>query len=547
MQENKKRNLSLLLSLLTIMIITIFFLFFLINKEKNIPLISIPAPILKTLSPKYETKKVSVFENESSIIPPFEMPPIVQPVFPDRICNIIDYGAVPGGLVKNTNQINSAIGDCFKKGGGHVLIPKGSWLTGAIHLESNIDLQLAKEAILQFSSNPEDYLPVVLSRYEGIDVYNYSPLIYANDKENIAITGDGIIDGNGKTWWNYNNIDVTHKLYSMGENSVPIKERIFGSIEKMLRPASIEFINSNSILLEDFTIKSGPMWTLHPTYSKNIIIRNVSVITNGKNNDGLDIDSSQNVLVENSYFNTLDDAIALKSGKTRDGLRANVATKNIIIRNNTIENGHGAIAIGSEMAGGVQNVFAYNCNMRSNQYGIRIKALENEKTEVKNLWFQDITMDKIIFSAIQMTMHYGSDQAMGNTGLPFFNNIHFLNITSPRTRESIDIDALQDSPVENITIEKSNIQSGSGMVMKNITNLFMKSSSIIPKRYPLYTILNGKNISIDNIKCLASEKICVSINGSLTENIQLKSDNSIETEKKTSLNSEVPKNQVIYE
>ncbi len=516
------------------------------NHQSLISIKPILSPQLPQPLPKYETINIDPFQDEQKIIPPFKMPAIVQPIFPERICNITDYGALADATTKNTRAIANAIADCAKNGGGHVVIPKGSWLTGAVQLENNIDLHLDEGASLIFSTDPNDYLPVVLSRYEGIDVYNYSPLIYANDKQNLAVTGKGKILGNGKAWLDYNDVSVTHSLYEMGDKSVPIKKRVFGSAEKMLRPAFIEFIHSNSILLEDFSIENGPMWTIHPTYSQNIIIRNISILTTGKNNDGIDLDSAKNVLIENSQLNTNDDSIALKSGKARDGLKVNQATENIIIRNNIISNGHGGIAIGSEIAGGVQNVFMYNCSIVENQYGIRLKGLENEGVWAKNLWFQDIKMEKLLFDTIQMTMHYGSDQASGNTGVPVFKNIHFTNIVSQHAHGSIEIDALDKSPVEDVTIENSKIAASSGIDINNVNNFSMKKTTVQSKNDPTYSITNSRNILLENPSCPTSTKICAEISGAVTENIQLLSKNPNAFQNKVQIDPAVSSDQISF-
>ena len=499
-------------------------------------------------SPVYETTLVDPFANADGVTPPFSMPAIAQPIFPDRICAITDYGAVPGPTNNNMVAIADAIADCSRQGGGHVIVPKGSWLTGAIHLENAIDLHLDPGAILSFSADSNDYLPVVLSRYEGTDVYNYSPLIYAYGKHNIAITGTGTLIGNGKRWLDLGDVTVTHELYAMGDRGVPIPDRVFGSQEKMLRPAFVEFVHCDAILLQDFSIESGPMWTLHPTYSHDIIVRNVSVRTNGQNNDGLDIDSSQNVLVENSYFDTNDDAIALKSGKARDGLTENIPTENVIIRNNTVENGHAGIAIGSEIAGGVRNVFAYGLKMHGGQYGIRLKALETERVWASDLWFQNIAVDKMLFDAVQMTMHYGSDQAEGEpTGVPTFDGIHFSDISSPRTRRAIEFDAIESSPIKNVTMEHTVIGSGTGVVMKNVDGITLQSIAVQSKYDPLFSITNGQNVAINDLGCVASNKVCASIDGSTTHNISLiPAQGTALNKNRVLIGSDVPTEQVSY-
>lgn len=472
---------------------------------------------------KAKTFNVDVFSNEQSVEKPFVMEAIQQPIFNDTICNIADYGAISDGKTNNSKFIIDAIDDCNKRGGGKVLIPQGKWFTGAISLKSNIDLHLDEGAELLFSANPNDYLPVVFSRYEGIENYNYSPLIYANNCQNIAVTGKGKLIGNGEKWWGLNNVDITKKLYAMGNNNVPVIERQFGSKEKMLRPAFVEFINCNAILLEDFSIENGPFWTIHPTYSKNIIIRNIDIFTEGKNNDGIDIDSSQNVLIENSHFNTHDDAIVLKSGQGYDGLRVNIPTKNIILRNNSIKNGHGAIAIGSEMAGGIENIFAYNNRALFSQYGIRIKAVQSEKVMAKNIWIRDMNIDNASFYAIEISMFYGSSNPAPNeNSIPIFNNIHISNIKSTNSRKAVSLMGMPQSNIENITLDDiSFLTSKSGLEFSNIRNSSLNNITLQITREPFLRFENAQEMTSSNIKSLRPCSHCVNISGSETHNLDL--------------------------
>ncbi len=258
------------------------------------------------------------------ITAPFPMPQLVRPQFPDRVFNIQDHGAVAGGQTKNTEAIAEAIAAAARSGGGTVLVPAGTWLTGAIHLDNNINLRLAEGAVLLFSQNFGDYLPAVLSRHEGMDCLKYSSFVYANGKTNIAITGQGTLEGQGRPWW------VSEKklraldsktLEELADENVPVEQR---SVH--LRPAFFQPIHCRNVLVEGVTFRFGAFWTIQPTYCENIIVRGVKIVTEGDyghtpNGDGVNPDSCRNVLIEYCDLETGDDCVTLKSGRAADGLR----------------------------------------------------------------------------------------------------------------------------------------------------------------------------------------------------------------------------------
>lgn len=443
---------------------------------------------------------LDVFASEPGIIPPFPMPDIAQPIFPDRACAISDYGAVADGTTKNTAAIARAIDDCASKGGGHVVIPSGTWFTGPIRLRSGIDLHLDDGAELVWSSDLADYLPVVFSRYEGIENYSYSPLISARDAENIAVTGKGKLTGQGQDWVGLNDTNVTRSLYDMGAQNLPVDKRVFGDKDHLLRPTFIEFIRCHSVLMEDFSIGSGPFWTIHPVYSSDIIVRGIDVLTDGKNNDGIDFDSSRNILVENSRFDTNDDAIVLKSGKSQDGLRVNIPTENVVIRHSTVTNGHGAIAIGSEIAGGARDVFAYDIRSTGSQYGVRIKTMSAEIGRAEDMWFQDMNIDNASFAAIQLMMNYGNptgtDDSASTAGrFPVIRNIHFSGITGTDNKNSFDIQGLPQSPIRNVTFENMPISSRYGSTLSYASDISFTHITGKVDKGPTFSVQNSTNIT----------------------------------------------------
>ena len=304
---------------------------------------------------------------------------IVPPKFPKKDFEITKYGALADGKTLATDAIKKAIDECSGKGGGRVVIPAGTFLTGAVHLKSNVNLYLAKGATLKFSMNPQDYLPIVKTRWEGMDLMHLSPFIYAYEQENIAVTGEGTLDGQGKSFfwkWHGNpkyggNPDVLSqkparaRLYEMMEKGVPVEQRIFGGEKDYLRPQFIQPYKCKNVLIEGVTIVDSPMWEIHPLLCENVTVRKVHINSHGPNNDGCDPESCKDVLIEDCYFDTGDDCIAIKSGRNEDGRKANVPTENVIVRGCQMRDGHGGITIGSEISGGVRNVFGENCIMDS--------------------------------------------------------------------------------------------------------------------------------------------------------------------------------------
>ncbi|MCK0147217.1 glycoside hydrolase family 28 protein [Arenibacter sp. F26102] len=343
---------------------------------------------------------------EINIKAPFEMPTIKIPDFSNcKEFLITSFGAVQGDQDKTTKAIADAIFQANKIGGGIVVIPKGVWSTGKIHFKSNVNLHLNDEAVLLFSDNPEDYLPAVSSTWEGLECYNYSPLIYAFQCKNIAITGKGILKAKMDVWTEWFKRPKAHmdglvRLYHMGAKGVPVKGRQMVGDNANFRPHFIQFNRCENILVEGISIQDSPFWVIHPFLSKDIVIRDVKVKAHGHNNDGVDPEMSQNILIENCTFDQGDDAIAVKSGRNQDSWRLNTPSKNIVIRNCIVKNGHELLAIGSELSGGIENIFVDNCivteeAMSSMDHLVFIKTNERRGGFVKNIFVSNIKADHI--------------------------------------------------------------------------------------------------------------------------------------------------------
>ncbi|HMP07390.1 MAG TPA: glycoside hydrolase family 28 protein, partial [Lacipirellulaceae bacterium] len=327
---------------------------------------------------------------------------IAAPEFPMRDFPLTEYGASPGGEEDCLDAVRQAIDACHQAGGGRVLVPQGVWFVkGPIHLKSNVNLHLVEGSRLKFSANPDDYLPVVFTRFEGTEVMNYSPLIYALDQENIAVTGAGTLDGQASNdnWWVWKrgggDADIA-RLVEMAEQGVPADDRKFGDGAR-LRPNFVQPYRCKNVLIEGVTIVGAPMWVIHPVLSQNVTVRGVTVDSHGPNNDGCNPESCRGVLIEDCTFDTGDDCIAIKSGRNADGRRLAVPSENIVVRNCTMRDGHGGVVLGSEMSGGIRNVFVENCYISSPELdrAIRLKSNSRRGGYLENLFVRDIEVGEV--------------------------------------------------------------------------------------------------------------------------------------------------------
>jgi len=472
---------------------------------------------------------------QTSISTPFADPlKISETKFPDHSCNISDYGATAGGKIDNTESFSKAISDCAKLGGGKVVVSAGNWLTGPIKLASNINLEIQEGANVIFSDDPEKYLPPVFSRFEGIEYYNYSPLIYANNAENIAITGAGTLNGQGQAWWNFNGVSIG-KVYSMGEKNLPVDQRIFGTVKDGLRPSFIEFVNCNRIFISGISILKGPMWTIHPIYSQNIIIRGINIDTApGPSTDGVVIDSSNHVLVDNATFATGDDAIVIKSGRDNDGRRINIPSENIVLQNIAVTDAHGAIAIGSEMSGNVKNVLAQNFTVKNAQYGFRIKSNQQRGGTAENIWVKNLQINSLSEAVIEFDTYYERTNTFYRDFPPTFQNIHIEDVSCRNTKNSITLLGLKENPsainhldLKNIAI----IKARSGMKISNAQNVNIENLKIIPKYGPIYTIEDSQDMTVFDSPCEKSGLTCFYLTGQNLKNILLNKNDFNQKEK----------------
>ncbi|MFO1488860.1 MAG: glycoside hydrolase family 28 protein [Verrucomicrobiota bacterium] len=331
---------------------------------------------------------------------PFPMPAIRVPVFPNRDFRITDFGAVAGGQTNNTEAIRQCIAACHDAGGGRVIIPPGRWFTGKVHLRSSVNLHLKAGATLLFSDRAEDYLPAVQSSWEGLECFNYSPLVYAFGCTNVAITGKGTLEAKLAGWKDWFSRPPAHLaalkgLYLLAVSNAPVEQRQLAVGKNHLRPHFIQFNRCQNVLIEDVNIRNSPFWTTHLLLCENVLVRRLDVVAHSHNNDGIDPEMTRNLLVEDCRFDQGDDAVAIKSGMDFDGRRLHTPSENIVIRNCTMVRGHQLVAIGSELSGGIRNVFVHDCrflNTESNkpQNILFIKTNRRRGGFVENIFVENI-------------------------------------------------------------------------------------------------------------------------------------------------------------
>ena len=362
---------------------------------------------------------------------------IKAPVFPARDFPITDYGAVAGGA-DCTAAITKAIAAAHAAGGGRVIIPAGEFHTGAVHLQSNVNLHVSADATLKFSADPAKY-PLVFTRWEGVECMNYSALIYAFEQENIAVTGTGTLDGgaNWDTWWAWNDKRkgptkqkaARDRLIDLGEKGVPVAQRVFGA-GGFLRPNFIQLYRCKNILIEGVSIINSPMWELHPVLSTNVTIRGVRINSHGPNNDGCDPESSRDVLIENCIFDTGDDCIAIKSGRNNDGRRVGVAAENLIVRGCTMKDGHGGVVIGSEISGDCRNVFIENCTMDSPslERALRFKSNAQRGGVIENVFMRNVTVGRVAEAILTIDLIY--EEGANGPHPPTIRHVTLEKVTS---------------------------------------------------------------------------------------------------------------------
>lgn len=501
------------------------------------------------------------------------IPEIKVPQFPDRTFNIIDYGAVGDGHTKNTRAFADAIKACAEAGGGRVVVPAGMWLTGAIEFKSNLNLHLEQGAVIQFSEDYEDY-PLIQSTWEDRPRVQCMSPLYANGLENVAITGQGIIDGAGQAWRPVKKFKMTERqwkeliasggvLNDAGDMWWPTKEALNGprilaslqrkddvtledyaSVRSYLRPVMVALIQCKNVLLDGPTFQNSPAWNIHPLLCENVIVRNINVRNPwySQNGDGLDLESCRNVIVTNCRFDVGDDAICLKSGRDEYGRRRGKPSERILISDCTVYHGHGGFVIGSEMSGGVRNIFVFNCTFIGTDVGLRFKSTRGRGGIVENIFIEDIRMTNIATEAIRFNMYYGGrapipeegeqqdSSARGevfpvNEGTPQFRKIYCKNITCRGAAGAVLLQGLPEMPIREIELENILISADTGLVCTDAEQIKLTNVKILPEKSPVFSFYDSRDVTMQIIRDEESEGVFIKLQGEKTQDIHLAGSN----------------------
>lgn len=523
----------------------------------------------------------------------FELPIVNVPTFKKDTFNIIKYGAKPDGFFNCAAAINLTIKMASENGGGVVLVPKGMWLSGPIELRNDVNLHLSDGSFVQFSDNRNDY-PVIETTWEGQASYRCQAPISGKNLKNIAITGKGIFDGAGQVWKQVKKSKLTESqwknLISSGgvvnekkdawypsesskygnENTEWTNKIVKGKtkedyekIRDFLRPNMVSLTSCTNILIESVTFLNSPAWTLHPLMCKHISLLNVNVKNPwfGQNNDALDLESCNTGMVDGCTFDTGDDAITIKSGKNEQGRERGIPTANFIIKNTTVFHGHGGFVIGSEMSGGVNNMFVSNCNFLGTDIGLRFKTTRGRGGVVENIFISGINMNNIPGDAIKFDMYYEAIDPVPmagekrsapileikpfDAGTPVFRKFYIENVSCSGAENAVVLKGIPESKISEITIKNVNIISKNGISITeamdiNLINVNIKTQ----KKDRLLEIINSQNIGLKQIGYREDLETFAEISGEETKQIQVTETTSKNLKNKFILNEKVKKSTV---
>ncbi|KQN37906.1 glycoside hydrolase [Pedobacter sp. Leaf41] len=517
------------------------------------------------------------------------MPVIQQVNIKADTTSIVSFGAKGDGVSLNTESINKAIAAVSQKGGGVVLIPGGLWLTGPIELKSNVNLHLKRDALLQFTDDFNQY-KLVEGNWEGQPAWRNQSPISGFDLENIAITGSGIIDGNGGAWRMVKRDKLTESQWKKlvasgglvsedGKMWYPSEKTLKGSktknagvvaagqstadlqsIKDFLRPNLLVLTNCKKILLEGVTFQNSPAWNLHPLLCEDLTLRNLQVKNPwfAQNGDGVDIESCKNVLIEGSTFDVGDDGICIKSGRDEAGRKRGKPTENVIIRNNVVYHAHGGFVVGSEMSGGAKNIWVYDCSFIGTDIGIRFKTTRGRGGVVENIYINNINMIDIPGEAILFDMYYAAVDPIVLAGekreaiktvvvpvteaTPQFKNIYIKDVVANGAEKAIFVRGLPEMNIKDIYMENVTIQAKKGVEIIEGTGIYLKNVNVITEdTNPVVKIQNGNNINLDGFKYKEGSALLFDISGEKTKGVKVSGTNVSQAKKQANIGAEVAK------
>ena len=465
---------------------------------------------------------------------PFDMPVVQRPSFPDYQVDIRDFGAKADGETLNTEAINNAIKAVSEKGGGKVVIPEGLWLTGPVVLQNNVNLHVEKNALVLFSGDADLY-PLVRTSFEGLDMLRCQSPVSAMNAENIAITGYGVLDGSGDSWrpvkrnkmtdgqWKSllksgGVVDESGKVWYPNEGALKasiltgskekreISDSEWEGMKRWLRPVLLSIVKSKRVLLEGVTFRNSPSWCLHPLSCEDLTLNGVKVFNPwySQNGDALDVESCKNVVVTNSLFDAGDDAICIKSGKDADGRRRGEPCENVLVKNNTVLHGHGGFVVGSEMSGGVRNVYVADCTFIGTDVGLRFKSTRGRGGVVENVYVDNINMINIPGDALIADLYYAVKDAPGapvpavTEETPSFKNIHISNISCKGAGRAMFLNGLPEMPIENFSVRNMRITDAQkGAFINKVAGVTLENIEIETADNTYLQEENTTNITID--------------------------------------------------
>lgn len=504
----------------------------------------------------------------------FDMPKVKVPTFPDYTVSIKEFGAEGDGEALNTEAFKKAISHVSERGGGRVVVPKGIWQTGPIVLQNNVNLHTEQGALVVFSDNFDLY-PLIETSFEGLDTYRCMSPIYGKGLENVAITGEGVFDGSGGAWRPVHRSELTERQWeekvasggvvteTEGETTwYPSKESMQGDpgnfnvppdrttreeymeVKDFLRPVMISIRESENVLLDGPTFQNSPAWMLHPLMSENLIIRNLKIRNPvyAMNGDGLDLESSKNVVMYGNSFDVGDDAICIKSGKNEDGRERGMPTENVIIRNNTVYRAHGGFVVGSEMSGGVRNIAVSDMTFIGTDVGVRFKSTRGRGGVVENIYISDIDMIDIVTEPIRFNLYYDGEAPSPNqksevvdekkieeqipevtVETPQFRNIYLENVLCQGAETALWIQGLPEMNVENVQLEDVRITARRGGMVTDADGLQLRDVTLTLQEGPGLYLSNAHNVRLrqSEIAFRGAPSVGLRVEGPFTEAISL--------------------------
>lgn len=521
----------------------------------------------------------------------FKMPKVQEPIIPQNSVSITDFGAKSGGQELCTKAFADAIDAVSKKGGGRVVIPRGTWLTGPITLRSNIELYSEIGALVIFSKN-KDLYPLVETNFEGYNTFRCMSPINGRNLENIAIAGHGVFDGSGEAWRAVKKDKLTESQWKtlvasggivggngktwypsqqfidgekQAEMNVPrtLKTKAeFEKIKDFLRPVMVSLISCKKVLFDGPTFQNSPAWCIHPLMCQDFTFRNMTIRNPwfSQNGDGIDIESCKNSVIHDSTFDVGDDGICIKSGKDKDGRDRKMPNENLIVKNCVVFHGHGGVTVGSEMSSGVKNLHVSNCTFIGTDVGLRFKSNRGRGGVVENIFISNVEMINIPTQAISFNLFYSGRSASEDLEAsekgqapkllpvteetPQFKNISIKDVNCKGAMLGIQLQGLPEMNLENVELENITIESDYGMTCCDAKNVKINNLTLLSKKAPVIDLKNSSNVSFDGLKTAKGTEPVFKIAGQSMGATSIKNAGITAPEKQVVIGNEVPKNVV---